>query len=309
MQNFRAKPGTVMRDAPEPQEQEYLAAVATARVVFGPHLSVQVPPNLSDAPARQRLIDAGIDDWGGVSPLTPDHVNPERPWPAIEALAATTREAGKVLRERLALHPRYALRPDPWLAGKMRAPVEALAAADGLATEGQIPEPIPWQDPEVGWKPRTISLEFAKTTTELRPDAAEVYGRIDGDATERRRTSLAPEPRFPGAPHCRERRVLRARRLVASAPFLSESGRPRRHPHLPLRRRSPRKEILRDRARRRSLFANLRRSHPPQRRGAKRQSSFLFRQAKMGPPLRPKPLTDLPRRSLGEGGFPLPTFT
>ncbi len=193
VQNFRAKPGTVMRHAPEPQEQEYLAAVATTRVVFGPHMSVQVPPNLSDAPARRRLLDAGIDDWGGVSPLTPDHVNPERPWPAIEALAATTRETGKELRERLALHPRYALRPDPWLAGKMRAPIEALAAADGLATEGQIPEPVAWQDPEVGWKPRTISLEFAKTTTELRPDAAEVYGRIDGDATERRPASLAPE--------------------------------------------------------------------------------------------------------------------
>ena len=92
-------------------------------------------------------------------------------------------------------------------------------------------------------------------------------------------------PCFPGAPHRRERRVLRPRLPVAPASLVSESRRPRRHPHLPLRRRSPRKEILRDRSRRRSLFANLRRSHPPQRRRAKRKSSFLFRKAKMGPPL------------------------
>ncbi len=90
-------------------------------------MHVQAPPNLSDPAQRLRLLDAGIDDWGGVSPLTPDHVNPEKPWPAIEALAATTAARGKVLRERLTIYPEFASRPDPFLAGKMRAPVAALA--------------------------------------------------------------------------------------------------------------------------------------------------------------------------------------
>src|SRR4029453_12243203 len=90
VQNFRAKPGTAMADAPEPDDEAFLAAVATTRIVMGPHVSAQAPPNLSDRAQQQRLLDAGIGDWGGVSPITPDHVNPERPWPTIDALAATT---------------------------------------------------------------------------------------------------------------------------------------------------------------------------------------------------------------------------
>jgi FO synthase len=179
VQNFRAKPGTAMRGAPEPEADAYVAAIATARVVLGPHASVQAPPNLSDPLQRTRLLAAGIDDWGGVSPITPDHVNPERPWPAIEALAATTAGAGKTLRERLTIHPRYALAPDPWIAGKMRAPVAALRAEDGLAREGHRPEPITWQDPEVAWKPRTIALTFSKAADAgLRTDASDVYGEL-----------------------------------------------------------------------------------------------------------------------------------
>ncbi len=108
VQNFRAKPGTAMHGAPEPADEEFLAAVATARVVLGPHVNVQAPPNLSDPAQRLRLLDAGINDWGGVSPVTPDHVNPERPWPQLDALAATTAARGKVLRERLTIYPRYA---------------------------------------------------------------------------------------------------------------------------------------------------------------------------------------------------------
>ncbi len=180
VQNFRAKPGTAMRNAPEPAEEEFLAAVATARVVFGPAMNVQAPPNLSDAPVQLRLLDAGINDWGGVSPLTPDHVNPERPWPQIETLAARTAERGLVLRERLAIYPEFALRPDPYLAGKMQRPVAALAGEDGLAREHTVPEPIPWQDPEVQWKPRATALTFAKAAgAGLREDAAAVYGGFD----------------------------------------------------------------------------------------------------------------------------------
>ncbi|MCI0635364.1 MAG: bifunctional FO biosynthesis protein CofGH [Actinobacteria bacterium] len=185
VQNFRAKPGTAMQDVPEPEEEEFLAAVATARVVLGPKMHVQAPPNLSDPEQQARLLDAGIDDWGGVSPLTPDHVNPERPWPAFDVLAARTAERGLELRERLTIHPEYALRPDPFLAGKMRAPVAALMGPDGLAVAGRRPEPIPWQDPEVAWKPRTTELTFAKgERAGLRADAEVVYGETEvPDAT------------------------------------------------------------------------------------------------------------------------------
>jgi FO synthase len=179
VQNFRAKPGTAMHDAPEPDDETFLAAVATTRIVLGPLMSVQAPPNLSDPEQQLRLLDAGISDWGGVSPVTPDHVNPERPWPAIEALTATTGRRGKALRERLTIYPTFAGRPDPFVASKMRAPVHALLGPDGLASEGARPEPIAWQDPDVTWKPRTIDLTFAKGPgAGLRADAATIYGEL-----------------------------------------------------------------------------------------------------------------------------------
>jgi FO synthase len=182
VQNFRAKPRTAMHRAPEPDDETFLAAVAVARLVMGPHVSVQAPPNLSDEAQRLRLLDAGINDWGGVSPLTPDHVNPERPWPAIEALAATTAARGKQLRERLAIYPRYATRPDPWLAGSMRAPVAALSRDDGTTVEGLSPRPIAWQVPELSYRPRTIALTFTKEADAgLRSDAEDVYGTFAND--------------------------------------------------------------------------------------------------------------------------------
>jgi FO synthase len=182
VQNFRAKPGTAMASAREPEAEAFLAAVATTRVVMGPHVGVQAPPNLSDPEQQLRLLDAGISDWGGVSPLTPDHVNPERPWPAIEALAATTAARGRSLRERLTIHPRFALDPDHFLSGKMRLPVEALLDGDGLAREGVAPQPVAWQDPDVMWKPRVIDLTFAKgPEAGLRADAEAVYGEISSE--------------------------------------------------------------------------------------------------------------------------------
>jgi FO synthase len=188
VQNFRAKPRTAMRGHPEPQEEEFLAAIATARVVFGPRTNVQAPPNLSDD-RYPRLLDAGINDWGGVSPLTPDHVNPERPWPALDRLAAATADRGYTLRERLTVYPEYVARPDPWIAGKMQRPVAAVAGPDGLAVEGRVPSPVPWQDPDVQWKPRTIALTFSKAAgAGLRQDSADVYGDFDSfevDTTRR----------------------------------------------------------------------------------------------------------------------------
>jgi FO synthase len=144
------------------------------------------------------LLDAGINDWGGVSPLTPDHVNPERPWPQIEALAQTTASRGGTLRERLAIYPAFAAHPETWIAGKMRAPVAALTGADGSAAQGRRPVPIAWQDPEVGWKPRTIELTFAKgPDAGLRADAGEVYGSFDEQENARTRAwanqTVSPE--------------------------------------------------------------------------------------------------------------------
>ncbi|HUG87863.1 MAG TPA: bifunctional FO biosynthesis protein CofGH, partial [Actinomycetota bacterium] len=178
VQNFRAKPRTRMHDHPEPDEEAFLAAIATARVVLGPRVSVQAPPNLSDE-RFPGLLDAGINDWGGVSPVTPDHVNPEKPWPKLERLRAATEDRGFVLRPRLPVYPRHVLRPDPWISGKMRAPLQTLAGPDGYPS-GRRPEPIPWQDPDVQWKPREIDLAFSKgADAGLREDALDVYGDFD----------------------------------------------------------------------------------------------------------------------------------
>ncbi len=180
VQNFRAKPGTAMRRAREPEDEEFLAAVATARVLLGPRMNVQAPPNLSDEGMQLRLLDAGINDWGGVSPLTPDHVNPEKPWPNLDVLATRTAERGLELRERLTIYPEFALRPDPYLGAKMRRPVETLMGADGLAAPDTLSRSIAWQDPDIQWKPRSIDLTFAKgPAAGLRQDAVAVYGDFE----------------------------------------------------------------------------------------------------------------------------------
>lgn len=135
VQNFRAKPRTAMQGAPDADTAEYLAAVATARLVFGPDMRIQVPPNLSDPRELGLLVAAGVDDWGGVSPLTADHVNPERPWPQIDDLAAHTAAHGYTLRERLTAHPEFVQDAARWIDPALHAPVRALADAEGLAAE------------------------------------------------------------------------------------------------------------------------------------------------------------------------------
>ncbi|MEV7757081.1 7,8-didemethyl-8-hydroxy-5-deazariboflavin synthase CofG [Microbacterium sp. NPDC089180] len=135
VQNFRAKPRTAMQGAPDADMREYLAAVAVARLVLGPDMRVQVPPNLSDPRELGLLVAAGIDDWGGVSPLTADHVNPERPWPHIDDLAASTATHGYTLRERLTAHPEFVREAETWIDPALRAPVRALADAAGLAAD------------------------------------------------------------------------------------------------------------------------------------------------------------------------------
>jgi len=132
IQNFRAKPGTAMATAPEPAVEDHQWTIAVARVILGAEMSLQAPPNLSRG-GLAGLIEAGIDDWGGVSPVTPDHVNPEAPWPMIEALAHETAGAGKRLTERLAIYPRYAVQGERWLDPALQTPVLHRIDADGLA--------------------------------------------------------------------------------------------------------------------------------------------------------------------------------
>jgi FO synthase len=133
VQNFLPKAGTAMHQAPPCDHDDYLWSVAAARVILPPEVHLQAPPNLSDAFAE--LLSAGIDDWGGVSPVTADHVNPERPWPAVEQLRAVTEEAGFTLAPRLTIYPEFALEPGRWLDEAMRFPVLDRSDADSLARE------------------------------------------------------------------------------------------------------------------------------------------------------------------------------
>ncbi len=131
IQNFRAKPETRMAQAPEPDAADHLWTIAVARIIFGPTMNIQAPPNLSGGPLAD-VISAGINDWGGVSPVTPDHVNPEAPWPALATLAERTAQAGKVLVERLAIYPGYIRAVERWLDPALRSPVLRACDAEGF---------------------------------------------------------------------------------------------------------------------------------------------------------------------------------
>ncbi|MGY1855615.1 bifunctional FO biosynthesis protein CofGH [Modestobacter sp. SYSU DS0290] len=181
VQNFRAKPRTAMAAHDDLGLQEYVAAVAVTRLLLGPAARVQAPPNLSDSTELGLLLRAGVDDWGGVSPLTPDHVNPERPWPNIDKLAELSADAGFTLRERLAAQPGYVLQPEPWLDPRVRPHVAALAGPDGLAVEGRLPVGLPWQEPDETWTAsgRTdlhVEVDTVGRTGDRRSDFDAVYG-------------------------------------------------------------------------------------------------------------------------------------
>ena len=133
VQNFRAKPGIPMAQHPEPSLEEMLRTLAMARLILGPEMNLQAPPNLSyeDFP---RLLDAGINDWGGISPVTKDFINPEAAWPQISRLRAETEARGFVLRERLALYPEFVARGE-FSSPRVREKINVLAAADGFARD------------------------------------------------------------------------------------------------------------------------------------------------------------------------------
>ena len=133
IQNFRAKPGIPMRDAPEPPFEDLVRTLAVARLVLGPDVNLQAPPNLSPQ-VYPRLLAAGLNDWGGISPLTLDHINPERPWPLIPDLRRATESEGFDFRERLAVYPEFARRPE-FVAESLRPRVDALVDDGGLVKE------------------------------------------------------------------------------------------------------------------------------------------------------------------------------
>ncbi|MDJ1134124.1 bifunctional FO biosynthesis protein CofGH [Streptomyces iconiensis] len=200
VQNFRAKPDTAMRGMPDAELEELAAAIAVTRHILGPSARVQAPPNLVDS-EYARMIGAGIDDWGGVSPLTPDHVNPERPWPHIDDLAARTREAGFELRERLTVYPEFIQRGEPWIDPRVLPHVRALADTEtGLAREDAVVEGRPWQEPDEGFAGlassgrtdlhRTIDTEGR--TSDRRDDFDEVYGDW-AELRERAAPGMAPQ--------------------------------------------------------------------------------------------------------------------
>ncbi|OKJ99604.1 2-phospho-L-lactate guanylyltransferase [Streptomyces sp. CB03234] len=181
IQNFRAKPDTAMRGMPDAELDDLVATVAVARHIMGPSACLQAPPNLVDG-EYGRLIGAGIDDWGGVSPLTIDHVNPERPWPQIDALAEKSAAAGFELRERLCVYPEFVTRGEPWLDPRLLPHVRALAdPATGLANPDAEVRGLPWQEPDEAFTAsgrtdlhRTIDTEGR--TADRRDDFDEVYG-------------------------------------------------------------------------------------------------------------------------------------
>ena len=135
VQNFLPKAGTSMAKWEPCPPDEFLWTIAAARVVLGPAMHLQAPPNLSDPELLGDLVSAGIDDWGGVSPVTPDHVNPERPWPALDALRDATERAGKVLAPRLTVYPEFVADGERWLHPDVRFAVLAQSDSEGLARD------------------------------------------------------------------------------------------------------------------------------------------------------------------------------
>jgi len=164
VQNFLPKPGTAMHRHPACDPDELLRTIATARIILGPAMHVQAPPNLSDD--LEALLAAGIDDWGGVSPVTPDHVNPERPWPALERLRTATEAAGHVLAPRLTVYPEYVRDAERWLHPDVRVAVRRRSDAEQLGRDPEqwraggdaappalIPTPVPPSWPSRGRGP------------------------------------------------------------------------------------------------------------------------------------------------------------
>ncbi|MDJ0358738.1 bifunctional FO biosynthesis protein CofGH [Rhodococcus sp. H29-C3] len=178
VQNFLAKNDTVMRDMPDAGMEEFLATIAVTRVVLGPSMRIQAPPNLVAVEETAALLGAGVDDWGGVSPLTPDHVNPERPWPNLDTLAELSEAAGYTLTERTAAQPQYVLAGAPWIDPRISAHVNSLAdPKTGMARDGVLPTGLPWQEPDEEW----VSSGRVDLNTEIDTEGRNTETRSDLD--------------------------------------------------------------------------------------------------------------------------------
>lgn len=174
VQNFRAKPGTLMASAPEPDLNELLWTIAVARLVFGAQMNIQAPPNLSPGVLPQ-LVSAGINDWGGVSPLTPDHVNPEAPWPHLERLAAETAAAGKFLEQRLTVYPAYVQAGERWLDERVRPAVLRCSDAAGFARRDDW---APGTDADVPAVEKQLLAQRVREE-QVSPDLRDIVARCD----------------------------------------------------------------------------------------------------------------------------------
>ncbi|NML09346.1 5-amino-6-(D-ribitylamino)uracil--L-tyrosine 4-hydroxyphenyl transferase CofH [Sphingobium sp. AR-3-1] len=172
IQNFRAKPGTRMADHAEPALDDHLWTIAAARLILGPEMTIQAPPNLHDQVDLAPLIRAGVNDWGGVSPVTPDHVNPEAPWPHLETLAQATRAAGRTLSQRLAIGPRYALAAQDWAAPAVATLI--LRAIDGRG----LPKPDDWAAGHGDVAPALIGGDVGQASVQALLRHAEAGGRL-----------------------------------------------------------------------------------------------------------------------------------
>jgi FO synthase len=223
VQNFRAKPDTAMAGDPDADLDDLAATIAVARLVLGPKMRLQAPPNLVGEEFGL-MLRAGIDDWGGVSPVTADHVNPERPWPVIEELAARSAEAGFALRERLTAYPRYVLAGSPWIDIRLHAHVAALAdPATGLAREDVVLQGRPWQEPDGGFA-STGRVDLQETidttgrTDDRRGDFESVYGDWDELKTELAAQRAAASTAAGGAPERLDSDVRAGLALAADDP-------------------------------------------------------------------------------------------
>ncbi|ANZ37746.1 7,8-didemethyl-8-hydroxy-5-deazariboflavin synthase [Lentzea guizhouensis] len=210
IQNFRAKPDTAMRGMPDADLTELAATIAVARLVMPSTVSVQAPPNLVGE-EFDLMLRAGVDDWGGVSPITPDHVNPEKPWPQVDRLADITREAGFSLQERLNVYPRYVrAAAGQWIDTRLTAHVSALSLENGLANPDAPVVGREWQEPDggldtFGRADLNTAIDTEGRTGDRRGDFDEVYGDW-------------AELKVPVAPHRLPEDVQRGLKIASNDP-------------------------------------------------------------------------------------------